>query len=790
MRMIRFVVVVALSLGLASGLAVAEKAERDWPAWSGPRHDLTTTGGGVFERPTIGLEVQWSRALGSGYSGILVVGKRVVTGFSDGTSDFVVALDSATGEELWRYRIGAAYKGHDGSDDGPMSTPTVRKGRVFGLGTAGELFAVRLSDGAEIWSHRLVDELGARSALYGFASAPTWIDGVLVVETGSADGHSIAGFNPANGKLLWSTGEDAVDYQSPMALTVDGAEQVFAITNRRFLGLAPRTGEVLWSHEHTTDGDGFTRAQPIPLGNARILLTDRESGSLLRVEKAADGYALEEIWRSRALYRSFASPLPHGDHLYGYAGMTFLTCVDAATGATVWKSRDPGEGHVVLVDDHLVIFARNGDVVVVEATPDGYREKARVNALERGSFTRPTFAGGRIFVRNLDGIAALGVAELPADRVTANETPQPPPEPLGILAALARDVAAADDKAAAIDAFMAAHPDVPILDDGDLVHFVFRGDVDDLMLKGNMVPWERERPMSRLPGTDFYFRTMSLEPGGRFEYTYAIFDEFRLDPLNPRKSAIEGQERSVVTTRDFVEAGHLQRGDRPRGRIETITWKSPIVGDERDVQVYLPAGHDATQTYPLLMLYGSQGALEWGRLDRTLDNLVGSSVAPLIVALVPSGHFSESGSGAPDFIRALETELLPLLERYGISPAPADRAMMGNGFAGWFVSYVVVSRPDLFGKVATQSPIYGDAHKARLLDLIATADPAGLEFFIAWTPHETRMPDGGTIGQLLESALVERGYAPVTLEMPGGAGWGTSRQHTDQLLETLFPLKR
>ena len=66
------------------------------------------------------------------------------------------------------------------------------------------------------------------------------------------------------------------------------------------------------------------------------------------------------------------------------------------------------------------------------------------------------------------------------------------------------------------EAFLAAHPDVPILDDGDLVHFVFRGDVDDLMLKGNMEPWERERPMARLPDTDLYFRTVPLEPGGRF----------------------------------------------------------------------------------------------------------------------------------------------------------------------------------------------------------------------------------------------------------------------------------
>ncbi|MCP4204516.1 MAG: hypothetical protein GY769_21615, partial [bacterium] len=57
-----------------------------------------------------------------------------------------------------------------------------------------------------------------------------------------------------------------------------------------------------------------------------------------------------------------------------------------------------------------------------------------------------------------------------------------------------------------------------------------------------------------------------------------------------------------------------------------------------------------------------------------------------------------------------------------------------------------------------------------------------------WTDHEYRDPAGLTPGQLLKEALAKRGYEPGTSEIPGGSGWGTWRQTTGRILESLFPL--
>ena len=112
---------------------------------------------------------------------------------------------------------------------------------------------------------------------------------------------------------------------------------------------------------------------------------------------------------------------------------------------------------------------------------------------------------------------------------------------------------------------------------------------------------------------------------------------------------------------------------------------------------------------------------------------------------------------------------------------------MGNSFSGWFAYGLVIQRPDLFGKAASQSPVYGSGRRDRLIDLIRASDKAGQTFVLQWTGHEYRDQEGLTAGELLRSTLQQKGYEPVANEIPGGSGWGTWRQHTDRLLESLFP---
>ena len=72
----------------------------DWASFRGPNQDGSIAGDGVLGAEEFGLRIEWAQPLGPGYSGIAVVGKRVVTAFSDGEFDVLVALSRDDGKEL------------------------------------------------------------------------------------------------------------------------------------------------------------------------------------------------------------------------------------------------------------------------------------------------------------------------------------------------------------------------------------------------------------------------------------------------------------------------------------------------------------------------------------------------------------------------------------------------------------------------------------------------------------------------------------------------------------------
>ena len=82
----------------------------DWPRWRGAAFDDTAHAKGVFDE-SCELKVRWKSKLGSGYSGVVLASRRAVTMFSDGTIDYVVALNADDGEEAWRLPIAPTWPG-------------------------------------------------------------------------------------------------------------------------------------------------------------------------------------------------------------------------------------------------------------------------------------------------------------------------------------------------------------------------------------------------------------------------------------------------------------------------------------------------------------------------------------------------------------------------------------------------------------------------------------------------------------------------------------------------------
>ncbi len=778
--------VVALTLTASSGVAET----RDWPDWAGPEGNRSSTGNGLFDSDEFGLKQEWLTQLGSGYSGITIVGNVAVTGMADQESDYLVALDTNNGKELWRYRIADVYLGHDGSDDGPLATPAVHDGRVYGMGARGELFAVGLEDGKEVWKVDIHKDLNAQEPIYGFTASPIIVDGVLVVLTGAEGGRAVSGFEPTNGSLLWSSEDGKVAYQSPLGMKIGDHSVVVATTDKNLIGIDPKSGKTLFNMQLSEEGIEEAYAHPVPIGDNSVFLNLRDDSGVYRISEESGNFSVEEVWRNNAFINNYSIPVYWQGHLYGYSG-SILKCVDAKTGENVWRSRPPGMGYLILVDGHLTIQADSGDLVIAEATPEGYNEKARIEALSNGYFTHPSFADGKIFTRNLSQIASLSVTDSAVQ-------PAPIPEEfeaelMGNFGKWVQEVEAAQDKQAMIDEFMATNKIFPVIEGDRMIHFVYNGDVEDLALTGAVVQGP-DLAMNRIEGTDFFYRSLSLEPASIYTYRMTVWDEGMADPLNSNKTGPEGNELSIVTTGGFEDPTHLEEASK-QGAIEEFTWKSDLLENERTVNFYLPAGYEeSSDRYPVLVVNHGNQALGLAKMNNTLDNLIAEGrIEPVIAAFVPRNDWSEYGGSQPDaYAKALVDELLPYMDKtYRTDRKRETTGIMGVGSAGFAALYASFSEPDTFGMAASQS-FYWCEKEDELIAAIAAAKADGRRFYIERSKrdyfNEPSGLDARADSEQIAKLLEEQGFdveMNLTGNVPDWIGWAVT---ADGVLEAMYAI--
>ena len=796
-RVSSFCRVLSIFVAIAgSGLVPGEAAAADWPHWRGPNQDGISREAGIFGDEPFALEVAWEQPFGVAYSGISVADGRAITMVADGESDFVVAIDPKSGDELWRYEIGPRFPAVGGSEGGPVSVPVVDGGLVFGLGALGHLFAVRSSDGSEIWSMRIDEALGARAPRFGFTTTPLVADDLLFVQAGGDEGRSLAGLDKKTGKLRWTLGDDGVSYQSPISAELAGRRQIVAVTDSRVLGLTPGSGEILWEREHGLSPDGGGSASAVLLGDDRFFLGGDNDSAAYRLEQTEEGFTVDEIWRTTDLKGSFAVPVLHEDHLYGFNG-NFLTCISTKDGKRVWRSRPPGGNGLILVDGHLVIFGPDGEIIVATASPDGYDEKARVPVSDRGSYTYPSFADGTIFARNTRNIAAVTVAR------GASRAAEPEVEAPGhAFGAFVSRVEQSALPRLLVDSFMNSQERFPIVEDGRWVHFIYRGEAEDVAVTGSMTELRVEEPMERIAGTDLFHASYPIEPGSRWEYRFNVdFENLQPDPLNPRRVPAGGGDRSELITPEWSQPQHiLPYEGSEAGRLESFELESEVLGGTRRVQVYLPHDYDTSgRSYPLLILNDGKPWIDLAHLPNSLDHLIGRKVAPFIAVFPeqPRRAMREEfgGKRSADYVRMLADELVPHLDReYRTLREPGARAVVGAGSGATMAIYAALERGDVFGMVGGCSFSVRAPLESALFETIEARGgrAANSRFHVTWSRYDLHRTawdlDMAGDSRRVAEALKASGYEVAGGEVLDAAGWGGWRAQIADLLVDFFPM--
>ena len=409
-------------------MAVVALGGADWPQFRGPQRDgLSREIGLRKEWPKDGPPLVWTYSgAGVGYSGPAVVGDRLYFSGGRGDSEYVFALnlkDIAGGSpnEIWSAKIGPLFtwKGNNWNT-GPNATPTVDGELLFALGGNGDLVCVEVATAKERWRTNLpqdrggeMNPVGGNSPLgWGFASAPLVDGDKLICVPGGQQG-LLAALDKKTGKLLWQSKEvtDQASYSSPIAADFGGIRQYIQVTNGGIVGVAAKDGKLLWNYRRDPAYRDVVVATPIVHDNHVFATVGFQQGcDLIKLVPEGTEIKVEKVFSNKSVENRDGGIVLVNGHMYGHSENRGWFCQEFKTGKLAWAERRKFErGSVTFADGHLYCCGeKSGNVLMIEATPDGWNEKARMklpaeSSLRRpsgGLWTHPVIANGKLYIRD------------------------------------------------------------------------------------------------------------------------------------------------------------------------------------------------------------------------------------------------------------------------------------------------------------------------------------------------------------------------------------------------------
>lgn len=317
-----------------------------------------------------------------------------------------------------------------------------------------------------------------------------------------------------------------------------------------------------------------------------------------------------------------------------------------------------------------------------------------------------------------------------------------------------------------------------------------------------------------------------VETDGIWTYTTPPLDpelysySFVVDGLTVRDPSNVYMIRDVASvTNVFIIGGGradlYKVNDVPHGSVSKVWYHSPVLGMDRRMTVYTPAGYEQNrrQKYPVFyLLHGAGGDEEaWmdlGRTSQILDNLIAQGKAEPMIVVMTNGNAGESAAPGqcpegferipgfqqrgmmegsfelhfPDVVKYVESN-------YRVLKDKKHRAIAGLSMGGFHSLHISKYYPDMFDYVGlfsaaarfhenSECPVYID-EKAQI-DAQFAGKPA--LYWIAIGNTDFLYQENVKLRNYLD----EKGYQYEYMESEGGHIWRNWRIYLTEFVPKLF----
>ena len=405
----------------------------NWPQFRGPDGDGHSDAKGLPLTWSESEHVKWQTPIHDrGWSSPVVWDNQVwmTTATEDGTKLFAVCVDRQTGHivhDLKLFDVANPQFAHK-FNTYASPTPVIEAGRMYV--TFGSPGTACLDTKTErvLWERRDF----VCNHYRGAGSSPILFRNLLIMNFDGSDHQFIVALDKKTGKTAWQK-ERSIDYKdlgpdgkpqiegdlrkafsTPHVATLDGQPVLISQGAKAHYGYEPLTGEELWRVEERSCHSAATRPVVgqglvfLPTGFSRGILLAVDPGKLggsgPRVIDAATDTKTEPghlrlAWKATRNVPNKPSVTLVGDLLFMIDDGGIASCLEAKTGAEVWRERVGGNysASPVYADRRIYFFSEEGKTTVLE-TGRQFKKLAE-NKLEDGFMSSPAIAGQAFFLR-------------------------------------------------------------------------------------------------------------------------------------------------------------------------------------------------------------------------------------------------------------------------------------------------------------------------------------------------------------------------------------------------------
>jgi outer membrane protein assembly factor BamB len=395
---------------LVWGFASAVRAQ-EWTRFRGPN------GSGLGLATN--LPARWDSYLwrtklaGNGHSSPVLWGERLFVTSADRTSARLTlhCLRADDGTVAWQKDFPLPDHRLHANNTLASATPATDERRVYLPRVEnGQLLLTALTlEGQGAWEFNA----GPFKTEHGLGHSPITYSNLVVFSDDQDLPGRVLALDRESGRKVWERPRSSgrADYSTPCLLDLPGKEPMLIFNTQEdgMCGLNARDGSRAWAAERVLS----MRSVSSPIVTGGLVIGSCGSGGggnyvvALRPSAGGSGSPTTayEIRRSAPYV---VTPIAVGDLLFLWSDGGIVTCVDAATGQSIWQERVGGNffGSPVFADGKLYGVSTTGEVVVLAAARE-FKELGRVT-LGATSHATPAVANGRIYFRTVNDVFAVG----------------------------------------------------------------------------------------------------------------------------------------------------------------------------------------------------------------------------------------------------------------------------------------------------------------------------------------------------------------------------------------------